>query len=73
MVGKLSYLVIKTFCHRSTQVSQIRLNVPINYLLIVNVNLQLVVKRKAEKRKKRTLLLSSAKFHLTVQDGHKNA
>lgn len=39
MLEKLSYLVIKTFCHRSTQVSQIRLNVPIHYLLIVNVNL----------------------------------
>lgn len=39
MVEKLSYLVTKTFCHQSTQISQIRLNVPINYLLIVNVNL----------------------------------
>lgn len=35
-----SHLVIQAFCYRGTQISQIRLNVTIHYLLIENVNLE---------------------------------
>lgn len=41
---KRAHLVVKSFCHWCAQISQIWLDVPINDLLVVNVNLQKVIK-----------------------------
>lgn len=40
----MSHLVVKSFCHRRAQISQIWLDVPIYDLLVVNVNLKKAMK-----------------------------